>query len=54
MDFGLAQIEAETDQDILAFITYIADEDKLEKILENPQVMKTPVVRNAKQFSVKI
>lgn len=30
------KIEAETDQDILALIKYIADEDKLEKILENP------------------
>lgn len=30
-------------------IRYIAEEDKLEKILENPQVIKTPVVRNGKQ-----
>ncbi len=37
------------DQDILALIKYIAEEDKLEKILENPQVIKTPVVRNGKQ-----
>lgn len=36
------------DQDILALIKYIADEDKLEKVLENPQVIKTPVVRNVK------
>lgn len=43
------KIEVETDQDILALIKYIADEDKLEKILENPQVIKTPVVRNGKQ-----
>ena len=40
---------AETDQDTLALIKYIADEDKLEKVLENPQVIKTPVVRNGKQ-----
>lgn len=26
---------------------FIADEDKLEKVLENPQVIKTPVVRNS-------
>ena len=31
------------DQDTLALIKYIADEDKLEKILENPSVIKTPV-----------
>lgn len=36
------------DQDTLALIRYIAEEDKLEKILENPQVIKTPVVRNGK------
>ena len=29
-----------------------ADEDKLEKILENPQVMKTLVVRNGKQSTL--
>ena len=43
---------AETDQDTLALIKYIADEDKLEKILENPQVIKTPVVRNGKQSTL--
>ena len=37
------------DKDVLALIKYIAEEDKLEKILENPQVIKTPVVRNGKQ-----
>ena len=30
----------------------IADEDKLEKILENPSVIKTPVVRNGKQSTL--
>lgn len=36
----------------LALIQYIADEDKMEKILENPQVIKTPVVRNGKQSTL--
>ena len=36
----------------LALIKYIADEDKLEKVLENPQVIKTPVVRNGKQSTL--
>ena len=36
----------------LALIKYIADDDKLEKVLENPQVIKTPVVRNGKQSSM--
>ena len=40
------------DQDTLALIRYIAEEDKLEKILENPQVIKTTVVRNGKQSTL--
>lgn len=40
------------DKDLLALIKYIADEDKLEKFLENPQVIKTPVVRNGKQATL--
>ena len=40
------------DQDALALIRYVAEEDKLEKILENPQVIKTPVVRNGKQSTL--
>ena len=42
----------EKDKDTLALIKYIADEDKLEKILENQQVIKTPVVRNGKQSTL--
>ena len=40
------------DKDLLALIKYIADEDKLEKVLENPTVIKTPVVRNGKQSTI--
>lgn len=40
------------DQNLLALIKYIANEDKLEKVLENPQVIKTPVVRNRKQSTL--
>jgi arsenate reductase-like glutaredoxin family protein len=36
----------------VALNQYIADEDKLEKILENPQVIKTPIVRNEKQSTI--
>jgi arsenate reductase-like glutaredoxin family protein len=39
-------------KDVLALIRYIAEEDKLEKILANQQVIKTPVVRNGKQSTV--
>ena len=44
--------QVNTDLDLLALIKYIADEDKLEKVLENPQVIKTPVVRNGKQSTL--
>ena len=40
------------DKDLLALIKYIAEEDKLEKVLENPQVIKTPVVHNGKQSTL--
>ncbi|SCW68794.1 transcriptional regulator, Spx/MgsR family [Lachnospiraceae bacterium C10] len=40
------------DQDALALFRYIADEDKLEKLLESQQIIKTPVVRNGKQSTV--
>ena len=39
-------------KDLLAIIKYIADEDKLEKVLENPEIIKTPVVRNGKQATL--
>ena len=40
------------DKDTLALIKYIADEEKLEKILENQQVIKTPIVRNGKLSTI--
>lgn len=40
------------DKDVLALIKYIAREDKLEKVLENQQVIKIPVVRNGKQSTL--
>ncbi len=40
------------DKDTLALLKYIAEEDKLEKILANPQVIKTPVVRNGKKSTL--
>ena len=40
------------DKDLLALITYIAEEDKAEKILENQSIIKVPVVRNGKQVTV--
>ena len=40
------------DKDILALIRYLAEEDRAEKILENQQVIRTPVVRNGKLATV--
>ena len=40
------------EKDALALFKYIADEDKLEKLLENQQLIKTPVVRNGKRATV--
>ena len=40
------------DKDLLALITYIEEEDKAEKILENQNIIKVPVVRNGKQATV--
>lgn len=40
------------DKDLLALITYIAEEDKVEKILENQKIIKIPVVRNGKQATI--
>ena len=40
------------DKDLLALITYIAEEDKAEKVLENQSVLKLPIVRNGRQATV--
>ena len=40
------------DKDALALARYIAKEDRMEKVLENQEVIKTPVVRNGKKATV--
>ncbi len=40
------------DKDLLALIKYIAEEDKAEKVLENQQVLKQPIVRNGRLATV--
>ena len=40
------------DKDLLALVTYIAEEDRAEKMLENQKIIKTPIVRNGKQATV--
>ena len=36
------------DQEALALVRYIAEDEKEEKILANQQILKTPIVRNGK------
>jgi Spx/MgsR family transcriptional regulator len=40
------------DRDAVALFQYIADEDELEKLMENPQIIRIPVVRNGKQSTL--
>ncbi len=40
------------DREALALIKYISDEDRDEKILENQNVLKTPIVRNGRLATV--
>ena len=40
------------DKDLLAFIKYIAEEDRAEKVLENQAVLKLPIVRNGQKATV--
>ena len=51
---GMEQMidEQTKDKDTLALIKYIAEADKVNKILENPQILRTPIVRNGKQATI--
>lgn len=40
------------DQDTVALITYLAESQKSEKLLENQQVLREPIVRNGRQATV--
>lgn len=40
------------DKNLMALFNYLSDEDKEDKILENPILLKTPIVRNGKQATV--
>lgn len=40
------------DKDLLALVTYLSEEDRAEKILENQKIIKLPIVRNGKQATV--
>ncbi len=40
------------DQDTLNLVKYLVPDDRVETVLENPQILKTPIVRNGKQATV--
>lgn len=40
------------DKNLLALISYLSEEDKIEKILENQKLIRVPIVRNGKQATV--
>ena len=40
------------DQDTVALITYLAESQKFDKLLENQQGLREPIVRNGKQATV--
>ena len=40
------------DKDLLALIKYIAEEDRVDKILENQSVLRVPIVRNGKNATI--
>ena len=44
--------ENNKDKNTLALLKYLSDADKEEKLLENQQLLKTPIVRNGKQATV--
>ena len=44
--------ESSKDKEVLVMLNYLSDADKEEKILENPQIIKTPVVRNGKKATI--
>ena len=44
--------ENNKDKNTLALLNYLSEEDKEEKLLENQQLLKTPIVRNGRQATV--
>ena len=48
---GLINPDAK-DKDTVTLMKYLAEEDRLQKLLENQQVIKTPIVRNGKLSTI--
>ena len=44
--------ETAKDKDVITLMKYLSDSDKEEKLIENQQVIKTPIVRNGRQATI--
>lgn len=44
--------ENSKDKDVITLMKYLSDSDKEEKLIENQQVIKTPIVRNGRQATI--
>ena len=40
------------DKDLLALVTYISADERVEKVMENQSVLRQPIVRNGRQATV--
>jgi arsenate reductase-like glutaredoxin family protein len=40
------------DKELMTLLNYLSDDDKEKKILDNPQVIRTPVVRNGSKATI--
>lgn len=40
------------DKDLLVLLTYLAEEDRSDKLFENQQIIRIPIVRNGKQATI--
>ena len=40
------------DKDLLALVTYLAEDQKADKVFENQRILKQPIVRNGKKATV--
>ena len=49
---ALIDPKARTTRDTVALITYLAESQKFDKLLENQQILREPIVRNGKQATV--
>lgn len=44
--------EKAKDKELLTLLNYLTESDKEEKIIENPQIIATPIVRNGKKATI--